>query len=163
MGMGGTWLGLFLAGSLSLLAVGTVEDQKCDVKKTRVDRVCAECDELVGNAKEHCGATPVKVEHCVKEVWVCEDCAETSEKPGKCPGCENKMAKSEDLARVFYECPECGGESESKGKCEECDKTLVRTCDKSGSAPHVAPSKKDKKDKDKEKEKEDSSDEEDEG
>ena len=143
MGMGGSWLGLFLAGSLSVLAASTAADERCDVKKTRTDMVCAECEEIV-KAKEHCGAAPVKVEHCVKEVYVCEECDESASKPGKCPGCEGKMTKSEDLARTYWECPECGDESQTKGKCGECDVAYVKTCEKSGSEPHVAPAKKEK-------------------
>lgn len=144
MGNARVVLGLLLAAALVVTVAWADDDPKCDVKTTRVDKVCVVCDEVVKKGNTHCDEEVEKVEFCIKIVYVCEDCDETAEKPGKCPGCDEKLTKTEDKARTLWACPECGDESDEKGKCEECDKALVKTCEKSGTPPHVAASKKGK-------------------
>jgi hypothetical protein len=137
--------GLFVLSILvGALAFAAADEDACDLKTLKTLKVCVVCDDVVEKGDTHCDEKVDKVEFCVKTYYECEECGETSFKPGKC--CDAKMEKQEDLARTIWACPECGMGGEKGDKCSDCDKALVKTCESSGTFPHVAEKKKARKD-----------------
>lgn len=115
-------------------------EKTCDVKTTKTVKLCGACDSQSDKA-ECCSQKTSEVELCVKKQFSCEGCGKTAAKQGKC--CADKpMAKVDNTAKTFYACPGCAMKADKGAHCDKCDKDVVKTCEKSGEAPHVVSAKK---------------------
>jgi hypothetical protein len=137
------------------------EAPKCDLKKTEKGKFCETCVKLrapedLGSdywTCKECSTRAKECDVCVKEVWECPECREnTYAKEGTCTkdSCKSKKPKLEkkfDKARVYFKCKgTCMQTALEKKRClnQECSgkgKDYERTCDKSGSHPHLAKKK----------------------
>lgn len=140
-----------LVAMLSIvLAVGTLTagfvaweaKEKCDLKTVQKASYCTKCkkfldaDQIDKNTTcKTCGTNVVEKEACVKETYQCAECGHISNASGKC---HNKdMVKNVSKALVIWKCPMCAMVFEAAGQCTMCKKDLEKTCDQSGTAPHV--------------------------
>jgi hypothetical protein len=123
--------GVALASLLLLAGAAperTGDDGWCDLSVTLSGWWCPaclkafECDHVCDGICPDCSGAAEACEICVKRV----------------PDGDRERA---DVARVVYRCLACGALGDSEGPCVSCDGCgrTVRTCEKSGTAPHVPP------------------------
>ena len=144
MRIGWTVLGLFVLALVLTPLAFAGEKAACDVGTVKVVKTCGSCGtDLAADKAECCGEKAEGVEYCVKVVYGCSACGKSSAKAKDC--CGSAMAKSDDRAKTFWKCPGCDAKAEAKGKCGKCEKDLVKSCEKSGKAPHMAAAKAEEK------------------
>ena len=128
-------LALFVLGLVLTPFAIAAAAKSCDLDTLKTEYKCGSCSKKMEKAAECCGKAAAGIEYCVKTHYNCA-CGSTSDKAKEC--CGSAMAKSEDKAKTLWTCPKCKAKASAKGQCAACEKDLVKTCEKSGKAPHVA-------------------------
>ncbi len=125
--------------------------KRCDVATTEKCKNCEECKkdltdkDLKDGKCSKCEKEPKEVEYCVKKTWKCE-CEgakpkTTEPKVKECKKCKKEFKEEVNKCKTTgWVCPKCDKKSDKEGECdgEKCKKAkFVKTCEKSGEAPHV--------------------------
>lgn len=132
------------------LAYVSAEDKRnekakdCDLKTIEKGWFCKKDGKMLEKAelKEGkcpvCGEAPADAEICVKLKYHCDKDGVDSEKD-KCPKCKAELKGVRVLSRVIFKCDKCGAIGEKAGKCEakDCKGQMKKTCEQSGTPPHV--------------------------
>ena len=103
------------------------------MKTTKTMVLC--CGDYKAEACKDCkDAKPVEV--CVKTGYYCAKCDKWSDKAGPC-GKDCAFEAKEVVSEVVYKCAhaDCPNESDTAGDC--CGAKMVKSCTKSGTAPHT--------------------------
>lgn len=126
-------LAITMAAALGVLSgatsVRTEEGGACDLSSVLSGFWCSPCQKAF--------EPDVVADH----EYTCPDCGRTLE---TCEICVKRISEGNrertDVARVIYRCDVCGAQGDSEGPCPSCSfcGRRVRTCSKSGTAPHVA-------------------------
>ena len=117
----------------------------CDVKVTERKTWCEKCVAFIPRADVRGGACPKdkasvkQVDVCVKNLYVAK-CHPTTTglKPVVCCGITYDKG-TEDVAKVFWQCDGCKEKAAVRDfkHLDSCPgKKVVKTCEKSGTAPH---------------------------
>jgi len=129
-----------------LWAAATATD--CDVAMVIKVPYCTSCkkildtEDIVNNKHKTCEKKPDKTDACVKSFYQCPSCKISSNTPGRCETCKKGYAQKPSYARVVYRCPKCRTADQQSGACgkAECKGTKrVKSCEMSGTPPHVGP------------------------
>jgi hypothetical protein len=120
----------------------------CDLKTSEKKAWCGTCAAFVPRADVKAGACPKDkarvdvVDVCVKPIFIAK-CHPTTQglKPVSCCGTTYDKP-TEDFAKIHWVCTTCkekGPNRDALKHLEACaDKKAVKTCEKSGSVPHVS-------------------------
>lgn len=119
----------------------------CDLKTVEKKAWCGTCNAYVPRADVKAGACPKDkarvdiVDVCVKQLYVAK-CHPTTAgvKPVSCCGLTYDKP-TDDYSRVLWTCSTCKekGPARELKHAESCaDKKTVKTCEKSGAAPHFS-------------------------
>lgn len=125
---------------------GSRQGGPCDLKMIQMVPYCTTCktvDPQLDPDGQHCGARPKDVEVCLKTYTECTKCSSKNLEDIACCA-DAKKEKRTDKSLVLYRCEGCGMKGEREGPCigESCikaGKKVKRSCEKSGTFPHVSP------------------------
>lgn len=133
-------LGLFI-GSVS----AAVDDKPCDLSNLKAAPYCGKChtiDPKVDMDGKCCGSELKEVWACVKTCFECSGCHKLMVKDESC--CKGMKNEGKTVkALIVYKCEGCGATAEKEGncanaKCKAAGKKIKKTCEKSGTCPHIA-------------------------
>jgi hypothetical protein len=148
-------LGLALAGLVGFgSAVAAGEGKACDVKQVEKGYYCDTCKALLETSAVDVKEMKHKgMDHAVQEAQVCvktlvdcqaEGCDMSWAKGAPVPGCCKEHATKENVtkSRVVWKCDACGAaagkQTDVRHTGEGCTGKIVKSCEKSGTPPHVA-------------------------
>ena len=118
----------------------------CDQSKVEKGWKCNKCNKVIqdmskevdekGNCKA-CGEKPVEIDVCVKTGWWCEKCGAQSLEKSDCAACKCAMSEKTVRSEIIWICPGCKAKMKQGDHCKGCDKDAVKSCNDSGTFPHV--------------------------
>jgi len=123
--------------------------ESCDLKKVVKMDYCPECQKILLkgdlDAKGQCRACGdqskvEKVDVCCKTAYAC--CGKQAVEAFVCEKCGEDATAKDINALVIYVCKGCGAKASKAGNCSgttcaNAGKPLTRTCELSGTFPHV--------------------------
>ena len=125
----------------------------CDLKTVQAMDYCPTCKAVLTketlNEKGQCKkcldkSALVKRDVCIKTSYEC--CGKKSIKAFDCEKCKAPAKGTVVPSLVIFKCPACNTVADKAGKCTKADckntgKDLAKTCEKSGTHPHLSADK----------------------